>query len=199
MSWGPKAAIFIQQHMLQQACSDFMVFEGSAVFMLLSHHFSVLSSVAPLAAPAIGTARTAWPSRQLTLDPGFFPPAGAADILSRVRVVRQTAWPADRRGEQARCWRHARCRHRRQGAGRFFFGHDVERGFARRRTGLLPGRPLRSAGRTSRNNHTWSGDLSERPGRDSAGTHHERAEQLVELARSKPGEATYSARAATAR
>jgi tripartite-type tricarboxylate transporter receptor subunit TctC len=59
-----------------------MVFEGSAGFMLSRRRFSVLSSVAPLAAPAIGAAQTPWPSRPIRWIVNF-PPAGAADILSR--------------------------------------------------------------------------------------------------------------------
>ena len=50
--------------------------------MLSRRRFSVLSSVAPLAAPAIGTAQTPWPSRPIRWIVNF-PPAGAADILSR--------------------------------------------------------------------------------------------------------------------
>ena len=50
--------------------------------MLSRRRFSVLSSLAPLAAPAICAAQTAWPSRPVRWIVNF-PPAGAADILSR--------------------------------------------------------------------------------------------------------------------
>ena len=50
--------------------------------MLLRRRFSVLSSLAPLAAPGISAAQTPWPSRPIRWIVNF-PPAGAADILSR--------------------------------------------------------------------------------------------------------------------
>ena len=50
--------------------------------MLSRRRFSVLSSVAPLAAPGISAAQTPWPSRPIRWIVNF-PPAGAADILSR--------------------------------------------------------------------------------------------------------------------
>ena len=50
--------------------------------MLSRRRFSVLSSLAPLAAPGISAAQTPWPSRPIRWIVNF-PPAGAADILSR--------------------------------------------------------------------------------------------------------------------
>jgi len=50
--------------------------------MLSRRRFSVLSSVAALAAPAISAAQTPWPSKPIRWIVNF-PPAGAADILSR--------------------------------------------------------------------------------------------------------------------
>ena len=50
--------------------------------MLLRRRFAVLSSLAPLAAPGISAAQTPWPSRPIRWIVNF-PPAGAADILSR--------------------------------------------------------------------------------------------------------------------
>jgi tripartite-type tricarboxylate transporter receptor subunit TctC len=50
--------------------------------MLSRRRFSVLSSLAPLAAPGISAAQTPWPSKPIRWIVNF-PPAGAADILSR--------------------------------------------------------------------------------------------------------------------
>ena len=50
--------------------------------MLSRRRFSVLSFVAPFAAPGISAAQTPWPSRPIRWIVNF-PPAGAADILSR--------------------------------------------------------------------------------------------------------------------
>ncbi|WP_421995885.1 Bug family tripartite tricarboxylate transporter substrate binding protein [Reyranella sp.] len=51
--------------------------------MLSRRRFTALSSVLPLAVPAIGTAQTGWPSKPIRWIVNF-PPAGAADILSRI-------------------------------------------------------------------------------------------------------------------
>jgi tripartite-type tricarboxylate transporter receptor subunit TctC len=50
--------------------------------MLSRRRFAVLSSLAPLAVPGISTAQTPWPSKPIRWIVNF-PPAGAADILSR--------------------------------------------------------------------------------------------------------------------
>jgi tripartite-type tricarboxylate transporter receptor subunit TctC len=58
----------------------FIAFEGSA--MLSRRRFALLSSVSALAAPGLSLAQTAWPSKPIRWIVNF-PPAGAADILSR--------------------------------------------------------------------------------------------------------------------
>lgn len=50
--------------------------------MLSRRRFSALASVATLAAPALGGAQAAWPTKPIRWIVNF-PPAGAADILSR--------------------------------------------------------------------------------------------------------------------
>lgn len=50
--------------------------------MLSRRRFSALVPIATLAAPAIGSAQTPWPSKPIRWIVNF-PPAGAADILSR--------------------------------------------------------------------------------------------------------------------
>ena len=68
--------------MLQRACWLSSFSKDRLVACSLAGVFQALSSVVPLAAPAIGAAQTPWPSRPIRWIVNF-PPAGAADILSR--------------------------------------------------------------------------------------------------------------------
>src|ERR1700754_2906309 len=60
----------------------FIALEGSDRSMLSRRRLAVLSSLAPLAVPGICSAQTPWPSKPIRWIVNF-PPAGAADILSR--------------------------------------------------------------------------------------------------------------------